>query len=272
MKPRLLSGCDARYFRSLCQLLLSLERLGEQRRHEVQLFDLGMTSEQREFLQRRFPWASLEAYRPPHAHLGQLSNYGWKPTLIATEGLSRPEPLLWLDSACRLLAPLDPVWDHVRRCGVWCPHGGGAPLREIAPPLLGERLRISSVEYSLRIRAGGVCAFDPSDERVRALLETWAHWAAEPDLLLPKGYDQSLLTLALARSGLDPSADELDISSWRPTPFLASRNKVANWLPLWADPLARAYFRLYRELDVFWLRVKHRCNRHGRAGIRIPFQ
>lgn len=258
MNWRLLSGCDARYFRCLCQLLLSLQRFGEHERHAVRLYDLGLRPEQETFLRRRFGWAELTRYQAPTPHLASLSNYGWKPTILAAEARRDPRPLLWLDSACRLLDRLDPVWRHVSEAGVWCPHGGGAALREITAAPLFERLHISAEEAQVRIRAGGVCAFAPTHERARQLLESWAAAAADPQLLLPKGYDQTLLTLLLARSGLDPSQDELDISSSRPTPWLASRNKVPNGLPLWLDPLARLYFWTYRTADVWLLRRRRK--------------
>lgn len=49
---------------------------------------------------------------------------------------------------------------------------------------------------------------------------------------------------------MNPSQDEIDISSSRPVGFLRTRNKVAEFLPLGLDPLVRLFFTLHRYLDV----------------------
>lgn len=266
-RPRLASGADSRYFRSLQQLLLSLQRQSLHKACEVLVFDLGLEPGQRRSLGQRFPWAGLREYEPDSSapHLRTLSNYGWKPTIIGQLLDESERVLLWLDSACVVTGSLDPIWRHVASHGVWCPFGGSGGLGKWSDPRVLDALGVSPEHHSVRMRAGGVCAFDVGQPEARRITREWRRMAADPALLCPAGcrpethnYDQTLLTILLLQSGVDPSSDELDISSVRPTPFLRSRNKVPNGVPLALDPLVRLYFRLYREVDVWLLRRRAR--------------
>jgi hypothetical protein len=266
-RRRIASGANARYFRSLLQLLLSLQRSHLHRETAVLVFDLGLRGEQRRELEQRFPWAEVRDYTPDPAlpHLQEIANYGWKPTIIGGLLAEDPRPLLWLDSACVVTDSLKPVWSHAAAHGVWCPYGGSGGLGRWSDPRVLDRLGVGPEHHKLRLRAGGVCAFDLRVPVARVVAETWQRWAADPELLCPPGckpeqhnYDQTLLTVLLLQKGVNPSDDELDISSTRPAHFLRSRNKVPNWLPLWLDPLARLWFWAYREVDVFLLKRRAR--------------
>ena len=269
-KKRLVTAGNAEYFRCLLQLLLSLER-AQQTNLQVTVFDLGMTLLQREELLERFGWIRLldsDLNQGPE-HLRRLSTFAWKPTLIARMLEESNAPLLWLDSACVVTGSLEPIWRHLRRNGLWSPFGGGSRMDYRTHPGMLDYLNASERERSARFRSACTCAFDPSHPGALELAQRWRQLAWDRQALLPAGccnsnhrYDQSLLTLLLSRSGLDPSSEELDVSGLFPTPYLRTRNKVSNRVPLWLDPLCRLWFWTYRELDVRLLRIK--------AGVSRP--
>jgi hypothetical protein len=102
---------------------------------------------------------------------------------------------------------------------------------------------------------------------VAELVERWLEQARDPALIRPRTPkfvkhkdDQALLTILLndmAQAGqIELGDDEIDISSIRPVRWMSSRQRVPPWLPLWADPLARAAYRVYKMLDRWWLRLQ----------------
>ncbi|MFN8610173.1 MAG: hypothetical protein U0931_21700 [Vulcanimicrobiota bacterium] len=248
------SAASPAFFRSLLQLLLSLRRHGYTR---CIIYDLGLSDAQRCRLIREFGWAHLRALPSGPAHLRDWSNYAWKPTALVEVMDESDTPVLWLDSACVVVDSLQPVLDHLKSNGVWVPWAGRGSLAERTHPSTLRELDVEECIRQERFRAGGVCAFDPAHAEARQLVKDWCKLAWEPEILAPAGsnrdshrYDQALLTILLGRSGLDPSQDEIDISSSHPVHYLRTRNKVAEFLPVGLDGLVRLYFALRRYLDV----------------------
>lgn len=248
----MLTGASAPFFRSLLQLLGSLERWDYR---QCRCYDLGLTPSQREILQNLFPWVEVRQWEPcGPAHLVDVGNYGWKPTVLDQAMQEQSRSTLWLDSACVVTGSLRPVEEHLARAGVWVPWAGRGPVSEMTHPQVMRALDFPASLRDGRFRAGGVCAFTP---RGREILERWRELAWQPELLAPAGatrhnhrFDQVLLTYLLADPRWDPSAHEIDISSARPVSFLRTRNKVDNRVPYWLDPLVRAWFWLRRLVDV----------------------
>jgi hypothetical protein len=246
-----------------------LERTQQQSELDVIVFDLGMSSPERKQLHSLFPWIQLrdsDLSEGPD-HLRQLSSFAWKPTLIARLAEESDAPLLWLDSACVVTGSLEPVWAHLRHHGLWSPFGGGSRMDFRTHHGMLDYLNASERERSARFRSACTCAFDPGHSGALELIRQWRELAWDRQALLPDGccnanhrYDQSLLTVLLTRSGLDPSSEELDVSGMFPTPYLRTRNKVSNRVPLWLDPVCRLWFWTYREIDVRWLRFKAGLN------------
>ncbi|MBS2037681.1 hypothetical protein JST97_22040 [bacterium] len=248
------SAASPQFFRSLLQLLLSLERHGYTR---CIIYDLGLSDAQRCRLIREFGWAQLRSLPPGPEHLRDWSNYAWKPTALAEVMEESKIPVLWLDSACVVVDRLDPMLEHLHRQGVWVPWAGRGALAERTHPQTLRDLEVEECIRMERFRAGGVCAFDPIHPGALELVKSWRELAWDPQVLAPPGsnrdshrYDQALLTILLGRSDLDPSQDEIDISSSKPVKFLRTRNKVADFLPLKLDGIVRFYFALRRYLDV----------------------
>lgn len=274
-KKRLVTAANSVFFRCLAQLLLSLERSRQHHDLQVTVFDLGMTRPQRQQLLARFRWIRLldsDLNEGPE-HLRQLSSFAWKPTLIARVLEESRAPLLWLDSACVVTGSLAPIWRHLSQHGVWSPYGGGSRMDFRTHPGMLDYLKAGELERGARFRSACSCAFDPAQPAALEVARRWRELAWDPQALIPAGccnanhrYDQSLLTVLLTRSGLDPSSEELDVSGLFPTPYLRTRNKVSNRVPLWLDPLCRLFFWAYRELDVRWLRLRSGGRRPPASG------
>jgi len=250
----IVTGANARFFRSLQQLLLSLQRWNY---CNCVVYDLGLTQPQRRDLLRRFEWIQLRALPPSPEHVADVAKYGWKPTVLAQMIELHKEPVLWLDSACVVIGTLQPVTDHLAKNGIWVPLAGRGSVRERSHPATVSALSMEVEIQEGRFRAGGVCAFDPCRQEVLELVKEWRALAWRPEILAPLGsnlrnhrYDQTLLTCLVARSKLDASDDEIDISSARPISYLRTRNKLSNLVPLTLDPLIRLYFWLRRSADV----------------------
>ena len=216
-----------------------------------------MSDGQRCQLLREFGWIDLRSVPDGPPHLADWSNYGWKPTALAEVVEESDCPVLWLDSACVLVDSLEPVLQKVRRSGLWAPLAGRGSLEERTHPGTLRELRVEEAIRHQRFRAGGVCAFDPKHPAARELVLHWRELSWDPAVWAPAGsnrdnhrYDQAILTVLLGRSQMDPSRDEIDISSSRPVSFLRTRNKVPNWIPLALDGAVRLFFAMRRHLDV----------------------
>ncbi len=259
----IVSGADRVYYRSLRQFLLSLERAGLS--DQLVLYDLGMTAQQRRWLSERYELRVFPFDRyPDHVRL-ERGAYAWKPIIVADLVSHYQGPVLWLDSATVVLGPLDRITREVERTGVYTPFGGGGPIRVLPGPLT--LTGVNPELARLRTRASGVCAFDGRREWVRALTERWKQWALNGCIQNPPGarlavhqFEQALLSLLLydaqERGLVTLTRDALDISSPDPVPFLRTRNKVSNRIPMAADPLVRAFYRLHRWLDVLAWRLR----------------
>jgi hypothetical protein len=98
-------------------------------------------------------------------------------------------------------------------------------------------------------------------------VHAWARACLDEAIAIPPGadhrghrFDQSVLNALLyplaAREGIALTADEIDVSSAHPTPLYRTRNKVRSWVPVAADPLARAWYATYRAVDVALHRLR----------------
>ncbi|MBK8072530.1 MAG: DUF1647 domain-containing protein [Ramlibacter sp.] len=269
------SAASANYGRCLFQLLRSAERTGVHQGHPWVVYDLGLDDAQRAHLATRFAWVQVRQFDftayPPH--VAQLAHsYAWKPALIhelVNEGVG---PLLWLDAATLLHQVPAEVLAELADSGVYVLRGQTAvglhcdplTLARLAPP----PSIVDAPEY-----AAGVIGLDAQRPGVRALVQQWFDWCMDPALICPRHPrlprhkpEQSLLTLALRqaehRGERAPQTREIDISSWRPVRWMSSRHKIPSSLPIWQEPLLRAWTRVYKWLDRMWLRADALDNRY----------
>ena len=256
-----LSAADHRYFRTLCQLLLSAERQRSVASINWVVVDLGLVEADRARLAARFPWARVEPFafdrHPPH--LRRLATCAWKPVVIDDELQRGSGLVLWLDSATILRRPLGPIFDRIAREGVLT-LVGQSPVRRWCHEATLRFMRVTADDADRRCRAGGVLGFDGARPPVRALVADWRAWALIEACIDPPGstranhrYDQAVLSNLLhpfAREhGFELGGEEIDIGSIAPARWVSTRNAVAPWIPLALDPAVRLSFAVYKAVD-----------------------
>lgn len=267
-----MSAADAAYFRSLLQLAASLARHVDTHASRVVVYDLGLTTRQQERLRRSFPFVTVRTFDfaayPEVVRIQDRMRHtlSWKPQILRTLVAGGPGLVLWLDSATVVCAPLDPVVAWTTQTGLYAPFGGASTVAELTHPATLAALAADHRTQSLRMRAAGVLGFDATRPDIRELVDRWADLSLDARIIAPPGathanhrFDMSILNILLAgRPDLLMTGDELDISSDRPSAIFRARNKVHPLVPLWLDPLARAWFRSYRAIDVAIWRLKRR--------------
>ncbi|HEX2829936.1 MAG TPA: hypothetical protein VHP37_26550 [Burkholderiales bacterium] len=273
MLPVIVSAASPEYFRCLVQLALSVTRTQPRGTLRLVAYDLGFSPRQRLYFERRFPAWELRTFdfdrHPPHLRIRHrlVNTNAWKPVIVREVLAESDAPLLWLDSATVVLQPLTPVFDYIRRTSLYTPFGGASSLEALTHPATLAALGVTRRVASERQRASGVFGADPRRATARELVEGWANACLDERIAIPPGadhrahrFDQSVLNALLyplaAREGLTLTTDEIDVSSAQPTPLYRTRNKVKNWVPVAADPLARAWFAAYRAIDVALIRRK----------------
>jgi hypothetical protein len=266
----IVTAADRRFARTLHQMLASAERHGLDRAHDVVVFDLGLGAADRDRLARRFPWCRVRAFdfAPHPPHVRDLTTFAWKPLALWSLVDEGPGFLLWFDSATLFHGPLDPIVERVGARGIFALAGQTA-LGDCCDPRTLALLDVPAEDRAEPYRAGGALGFDRRRDWVRDLLSVWRGCALAPDCIAPAGldrrvhrFDQAILTALLCRAarthGLVIGADEIDISSATPAPWISTRNKVPAWMPRSLDPLVRAYYAIWKRADRAVLRAKRR--------------
>jgi hypothetical protein len=264
----IISAADHRYFRTLCQLLLSAERHGAVTPFEWVILDLGLTDTDRARLDTRFPWVRVERFafdrHPPHVR--RIETCAWKPVAIDDVLRRRGGSVLWLDSATILQAPLSPIFTRIARDGVLT-LVGQSPIRRWCHEATRRFMGITEEDADRRCRAGGVLGFDGTRPPVRALVARWRACALVESCIDPPGanranhrYDQALLSNLLypfeREHGFGLAGDEIDIGSIAPARWVSTRNTVAPWIPLALDPIVRLLYAVYKRADRAVLRAR----------------
>ncbi|HEY3121508.1 MAG TPA: hypothetical protein VGL15_12845 [Vicinamibacteria bacterium] len=290
----IVTAADRRYFRTLCQLLRSLERHRVEERHAVVVYDLGLDEAQLGALRRwhprcdfrRFPFEDHPAFvgekarlRPDaRNHWGEVVGfYAWKPLIVASVLEESRGPVLWLDSATLARSDLDTVARTLEEDGVYVPVSGIAHLADWIHPATLRHLKAPLEILDRRSRGGGICGFHDSFPAARELVCEWKRYALVRECLAPEGaslsnhrYDQAILTVLLYRyereRGLRLTSDELDINSIHPVSFCRVRRKVRNGVPLWLDPVLRAAYAVRSFGENVFLRLQ-RLQRTRLAGL-----
>ena len=267
----IVTAADRRFWRSLYQFLLNAERKGIQKENRFLCYDLGLGEAARSLTERRFPWCELRKFDfnryPPHVALSRKS-YAWKPVILHDICAEFLGLVLWLDCATLFRTrSLVEVWDIVEHNGVYA-LAGQSTIAEHCDPLVLEALNVPFEIRRRREIVSGVLGFNTSLPVIRRIIAAWhGHAMCErhiaPRLTPSTRYknEQDLLSILLYGS-LDAGEikvphGEIDISSRAPVRWMTSRNKVTKWIPLWADPLVRAYYALYKAVDQALWKIDH---------------
>jgi hypothetical protein len=263
------TAADEAYWRTLWQFLLSAQRRKIDGQARIVVFDLGLESETLASLRRRFPWVVFRTFEfaryPAHAALLALT-YAWKPLAIAEVAAEFEGALIWLDCATLFKTrDLSQLRMALTRDGTYVLKGASSLAERCDAQTLAS-LDVPHAFFGRRERPAGVVGLDMQRPAVRRLIEEWRGLALSEDHIRPRrpGHnpEQALLSILLFRHEADGAIGlaegEIDISSASPVRWLSTRNKVPNWVPVWADPFSRLYYFLYKTLDQAWLGFQRR--------------
>ncbi len=240
-------------------------------------YDLGLAAETMERLKRRFPWVRFRTFDfasyPPHVALATRT-YAWKPMVVAEAAREFGGQILWLDCAALFRArDFCEIRSALARDGTYVLKGASAlELRCNAFTL--DTLEVTEEDRRRPERPATIIGFDTERPAVRDLIAEWKAHSLIPERIAPRtpGHnpEQALLSILLFKyeraGGIGLSEGEIDISSASPVRWITTRNKVPNWLPLWADSLARLYYFFEKTLDQAWLRFQQRRRMGHKAG------
>ncbi len=275
----IVTAADKRFWRTLYQFLRSAERKGIERENQFLCYDLGLGSKARTLIENRFPWCEFRKFdfqrHPPHAALARKS-YAWKPIILYDVCVRFKGLILWLDSATLFRTrSLTEIWGIVEKNGVYA-LAGQSTIGEHCDPLVLEALDVPFQIRCKREIVSGVLGFNTSLPVIRRIIAEWREHAMCEKHIAPRlppsthyKNEQDLLSIllygSLSAGEIEVPHGGIDISFRAPVRWMTSRNKVAGWIPLWADPLVRAYYALYKTLDqTFWKFDHFRVTRlHG---------
>ncbi len=270
-KPFCVTAADQLYSRSVAQLLLSAERHRADRDYRWITYDLGFDPDRRRWLEARFSWCDFRRVPfedlPPH-YLPSRRSYAWKPWAVWQVVRDADALVLSIDSAAVIKGDLFEIFDWTREHGIYMARGRET-MRHRCEPSVMRALDYPADLVDTRERVANLVCFDPSNPVAYGIVRDWERLSRTPDLLLPVEKtveihmsDQALLNclvLPQAAAGAIRLPDEdMDISAGRPIRMLSTRNKLPPWLPLWADPLARLWYWMYKTVDQALWRRKDR--------------
>ncbi|MDE2462627.1 MAG: DUF1647 domain-containing protein, partial [Alphaproteobacteria bacterium] len=259
----IVTAADRRFWRSLYQFLRSSERNEIEKQNRFLCYDLGLGERARSLIEKRFPWCQFRDFDfdryPPHVALNRKS-YAWKPIVLHDVCAGFEGLVLWFDCATLLRTrSLAGIWDIVEHNGVYA-LAGQSTIAEHCDPLVLEALNVPFEIGRRREIVSGVLGFNTSMPGIRRIVAAWREHALCEGHIAPRPIpstryknEQDLLSILLYRSldagEIEVPHGEIDISFHAPVRWMTSRNKVAGWIPLWADPLVRAYYGLYKTVD-----------------------
>lgn len=263
------TAADEAYWRCLWQFLQSARRKSLNRQAHFAVYDLGLSEVLLDRLKRKFPWAEFRRFDfaacPPHVRL-HTRTYAWKPLVIAEAAGVFGGRILWLDSASLFRSrDFSEAEKALARDGTYVLKGASALELRCHATIL-DALGVPTEDRKRPERPAGIAGFDTARPQVRQLIAEWKALALDPERTPPrtKGHnpEQALLSILLFKyeraGGIGLNEGEIDISSASPVRWITTRNKVPNWLPVWADPLPRLYYFFYKMLDRAWLGFQQR--------------
>lgn len=158
------------------------------------LWDLGLAVETRSRLEQQFSrpdisWRRFDFSRYPDFVNIQLEagQYAWKPALIWETAQEFPGAnLVWMDSANRILKPLDRLEATLEKGGIYSPMSSGTIKRWTHPRTL-ELLGVGRRLDMLDCRNGACIGLALGKEWPRKLLEEWRTACLQKEIIAPPG-------------------------------------------------------------------------------------
>jgi hypothetical protein len=208
------TGCDFTHFKSLIQLLRSIQNA--EPNSKVITYDFGWSEAQVSELKlimdswsnlevRRFQFEKFPSYFNMKINGGQ---YAWKPIIIQEVSKETNDFVLYCDAGNVIDKRLTWVRKIINRDGIYCPTSSGT-VNDWTHVGMLDYYRFSSRYLRYKNLNAAVIGFDPNMLKITQLLDEWADCALTQKCIAPEGssrenhrFDQSALTLLAYRIGL----------------------------------------------------------------------
>lgn len=201
---------------------------------KLYIWDLGMTSEDRDILQSNNPDVEVRSYpysKLPDWHNVKLAGgeYAFKPQACMRSITDDTKMLAWIDAGCVFYDGLDSELRVAKEHGVYSRYTTGT-IEQYTDTRVLDLWGMSPEHRQLRMRASGLMFFDLS--RALDIVRTWYHasylrdmWAPEGSMKHPleKGdktprynhrQDQSIINIVLAQAGIHDQIPG-DVCNWK---------------------------------------------------------
>lgn len=218
----IVTGCDSSHYRSVLNLLVSLEQ------HEsvtpVSMWDLGLKPTEVAGIAQRFPDVRLTSfpYRqyPDYFRITESAGqYAWKPVIMEAEvQRAATRIVIWLDAGDTIDRRLGWLRRLADANGFYSRRTPGTVRKWTHPGTL-RWLRVDESLLDLPNLDGAIVAVDPTSPRARNLVRTWSQCAQTRECIAPDGsdrsnhrQDQAVLTVLAHQAGLAPCGAVMDAS------------------------------------------------------------
>ena len=187
----IVTGSDSSHFKSLYQLLKSL--VTYEGNTKIIIFDLGITTQEREIIKNDFPNFELRKFDyskyPSYFNIKEnAGEYAWKPVIINDVLNEFKTSICWLDGGNKVTKPLILLRKIIEFYGFYSPFSKGI-ISDWTHPKSLECLGVSKNENLLKQRnLNGACvSADYNNLEVRMVIKNWSDCAKNKNCIAPKG-------------------------------------------------------------------------------------
>ncbi len=202
----IVTGSDSSHFKSLYQLLVSLNRY--EKNTKVLIYDLGITDQESEILKndfsnfelRKFDYSKYPSYFNIKINAGE---YAWKPVIINDVLNECKTSVCWLDGGNKVTKPLILLRKVIEFYGFYSPFSKGI-ISDWTHPKSLEYLDVLNDKNLLKQKnLNGACvAVDYNNIKARQVIKNWSDAAKTKDCIAPQGssrenhrQDQAILSV-----------------------------------------------------------------------------
>ncbi|APZ46774.1 hypothetical protein BW723_10980 [Polaribacter reichenbachii] len=210
----IVTGSDSSHFKSLYQLLVSLNRY--EKNTKVLIYDLGITAQESEILKndfsnfelRKFDYSKYPSYFNIKINAGE---YAWKPVIINDVLNEFKTSVCWLDGGNKVTKPLTLLRKVIEFYGFYSPFSKGK-ISDWTHPKSLEYLDVLNNKNLLKQKnLNGACvSVDYNNIKARQVIKNWSDSAKTKDCIAPQGsnrqnhrQDQAILSVLIYKHMFD---------------------------------------------------------------------